>query len=142
MQIPGHLAVAVAQYRLFSHHRRKEELMAALLIASLFPDIVDKSIGYVFHVMPNGRHYMHNIWSLLLMSLLVSLIWGRKMGQAWFIGHLGHLLADVSPNSIVPWYFPLKKYRFRRGRVRFHPRQNLKELVLLGVVLMIYRLTT
>jgi hypothetical protein len=141
MQIPGHLAVAVAQYRLISHHQRNEELMAALLIASLFPDMVDKSIGYVFHVMPNGRHYMHNLWSLLLMSLLVGLIRDRKVGQAWFIGHLGHLLADVSPHSIVPWYFPLKKYRFRPGRFSFRPRQIMQELVLLGVVLMFYRLT-
>jgi membrane-bound metal-dependent hydrolase YbcI (DUF457 family) len=142
MQIPGHLAVAVAQYRLLSHHQRNEELMATLLIASLFPDMVDKSIGYVFHAMPNGRHYMHNLWSLLLMSLLVSLIWGRKVGQVWFIGHLGHLLADISRDSIVPWYFPIKKYRFRPGRLRFRPGQILKELVLLGVVLMFYRLTT
>ncbi|HEX9921693.1 MAG TPA: metal-dependent hydrolase [Anaerolineae bacterium] len=142
MQIPGHLAVAVAQYRLFSHHQRNEELMAALLIASLFPDMVDKSIGYVFHAMPNGRHYMHNLWSLLLMSLLVSLIWGRKVGQAWFIGHLGHLLADISRDSIVPWYFPVKKYRFRSGRLRFRPGQIMKELVLLGVVLIFYRLSS
>ncbi|NJN94707.1 MAG: hypothetical protein HC875_11745 [Anaerolineales bacterium] len=111
MQIPGHLAVALAQSRL-PPFRASKRLLFVLLLASLFPDIVDKTIGYVLQAMPNGRHFAHNIFSLLGLSLLVTLIWGRRTGYAWFSGYLGHLLADSTRR--VPWFFPLKKYPFKK----------------------------
>ncbi|MCK6623974.1 MAG: metal-dependent hydrolase [Anaerolineae bacterium] len=134
MQIPGHLALALAQSRL-PPFRASRRLLFFLLLASLFPDIVDKTIGYVFQAMPNGRHYAHNIFSLLGFSLLVTLMWGKTAGWAWFSGYLGHLLADNIQR--VPWFFPLKKYRFNKGRLAFEPAQLLREGFFLALVLLL-----
>lgn len=111
--------------------------MMVLFIASLFPDMVDKTVGYVFHAMPNGRHYAHNIFSLTGTTLLITLLWGRPTGYAWFMGYLGHLLADLS--GLVPWLFPLKRYPFKQGRLSFNPSQLLKETIFLALVFILHR---
>lgn len=138
MHIPGHLAIAIAQHCLPPLAKRQEALKP-LLLASLFPDAVDKTIGYVFHAMPNGRHFMHNIFGLVGVSLLVGLIWGKVTGTAWFLGHLGHLVVD-SPR-MVPWFFPVKKYSFIKGRLRLpKPAKLFQEIIFLGLALIIHRL--
>ncbi|MEW5959072.1 MAG: metal-dependent hydrolase [Chloroflexota bacterium] len=139
MQIPGHLTVALAQYRLLFYRRRRKEILLPLLLASLFPDVVDKVVGYGFRLMPNGRHYAHNIFGLAGFSTLVTLIWGRAAGLAWFVGYLGHLLADSE--GLVPWLFPLRTYPFRQGRLSVDLRQLLKELLWLMVMLLALRRT-
>ena len=108
-----------------------------LLIASLFPDIVDKTIGYVFHAMPNGRHYAHNLFGLLGLSALVALIWGKIAGCAWFMGYLGHLVVDN--DGTVPWFFPLKKYPFAQGQLAFRWPQIMRETLFLALVFIIRR---
>jgi hypothetical protein len=137
MQIPGHLAVAAAQSNLPLFRRGPRRLLILLFAASLFPDIVDKTIGYIFHAMPNGRHFAHNLFSLLGLSLLAGLVFGRAGGWAWFCGYLGHLLADSQRR--VPWFFPLKKYPFKKGRLKFQPGQLLGETLILFLVLMLNR---
>lgn len=137
MQIPGHLAVALAQSNLPLFRPKSRRLLLLVLLASLFPDIVDKTIGYIFHAMPNGRHFAHNLFSLLGLSLLVGLMWGKASGWAWFSGYLGHLLADT--RRCVPWFFPLKKYPFKKGRLKFEPVQMLGETVILLLVILLSR---
>ncbi len=131
--------MAVAQSHLPPFRRASKRLLIPLLLASLFPDMVDKTIGYVLHAMPNGRHYAHNLFSLVGLSLLVALIWGKATGYAWFSGYLGHLLADS--DRLVPWFFPLKKYPFKKGRLTFQPGQLLREALLLALVLIVGQLT-
>lgn len=137
MQIPGHLAIALAQHGLPPFRQQQGRTLVFLLIASLFPDMVDKTIGYILHAMPNGRHYAHNVFSLAGASLLVGLLWGRAAGYAWFMGHLGHLLADS--DRLVPWFFPLKKYPFKQGQLSFRPVEMLQETILLALVLALRR---
>jgi hypothetical protein len=137
LHIPGHLAVALAEHSLPPFRQQSDRSLVFLLVASLFPDIVDKSVGYVFHAMPNGRHYAHNIFSLVGLSLLVRLIWGRTAGYAWFFGYAGHLLADSE--SMVPWFFPLKNYPFKRGRLTFEPTQLIRESILLLLILIFWQ---
>jgi membrane-bound metal-dependent hydrolase YbcI (DUF457 family) len=140
MHIPGHLAVALGQHGVLSRAYYPQPIpLKPLLIAGLFPDVVDKAIGYVFHLMPNGRHFAHNIFGLFILTLVVTLVWGRKVGLAWFAGYLGHLLAD---GRKVPWLFPVKQYQFYPGRLRWKPFQFLKEMIFLVVVLMLYRKAT
>ncbi len=110
-----------------------------MLIASLFPDMVDKTIGYVFHAMPNGRHFAHNVFSLLGLSLLVTMVWGKAAGYAWFSGYLGHLLVDH--DGTLPWFFPLKKYSFEPGRLKFEPLQILRETIFLVLVFVVRRVS-
>lgn len=140
MQIPGHIAIAILQHRLIARYKPGQTVMSPLLLASLFPDMIDKSIGYIFHAMPNGRHYTHNVFSLILWPGLVSLIWGKKAGYSWFIGFLGHLLVDIGGRGFVPWFFPVKKYHFRQGRLTFKRSQLIREAIFLGLVLMLDRL--
>lgn len=137
MNVPGHIAVVLAQHHLLTSRGRDEEIIKPLLLAGFFPDLVDKTIRYVFHAMPNGRHYAHNIFSLILLSCTVALIWGKTAGRAWFVGYLGHLLADS--DSLVPWFFPLKKYCFPRSRLTFNPTRLILETILLALVLMVRR---
>jgi hypothetical protein len=139
MQIPGHLAVALAQANLPPFSRSSKRRLPVLLLASLFPDVVDKTIGYIFHAMPNGRHYAHNLFSLLGSTLLVALIWGRLTAQAWFLGYLGHLLVDSE--RLVPWFFPLKRYPFKKGQLKFEPSQLGREALLLAFVLFLRHLS-
>ena len=139
MHIPGHLALAALQYRLNFSQEQRPRVAGPLLVASLFPDLVDKFIGYVWGVMPNGRHYAHNIFSLIGLSAIVTLIWGKTVGRAWFTGYLGHLLVDTQ--RMVPWLFPVKQYPFRAGRLRFNSAQLLRETVLLVVVLILLRIS-
>jgi hypothetical protein len=139
MHIPGHLAVAAVQQRLHFSHPPGRRVLAPLLIASLFPDAVDKFIGYVWGIMPNGRHYAHNLFSLVGLSALVTLVWGQTEGRAWFVGYLGHLLVDG--NRFVPWLFPFKRYSFPASKLTINLAQFLRETILLGLVLVLLRLT-
>jgi hypothetical protein len=136
MHIPGHLAVAFAQHGAIPKSRRQRRLLVVLLVASLFPDMLDKTIGYVLKMMPNGRHFAHNIFSLFGVSLLVGLIGGKAAGYTWFGGHLGHLLADSK--GFVPWLFPLKKYHFYKGRLTFKPLEFIRETIFLILTLAVY----
>jgi hypothetical protein len=138
MQIPGHIAVALAQDFLIPSKKKPGALLKPLVVASLFPDLMDKTIGYIFRLMPNGRHFAHNIFSLVGLSLIVSLIWGRTTGYAWFIGYLGHLLVDS--DNLVPWFFPFRNYPFEKGRLTFRPAQMLYEMLLVVLVVLIRRL--
>jgi hypothetical protein len=139
VHIPGHLAVAAIQHRLNFSQAQRPQAVAPLLVASLFPDLVDKFVGYVWGVMPNGRHYAHNIFSLIGLSAIVTLVWGKTVGRAWFTGYLGHLLVDSY--RMVPWLFPVKQYPFRAGRLSFNPAQLFRETILLAVVLAVLRIS-
>jgi hypothetical protein len=135
MHIPGHLAVVLTQYALPPLSKNKT-LFLPLLAGGLFPDVVDKTIGYGLKWMPNGRHFAHNIFSLLGLSGLVSLIWGAPTGLAWFWGYLGHLLLDCQGE--VPWVFPLKHYPFKPGNLDLNWARLFKETGLLGAAIILY----
>ena len=137
MHIPGHLAIALVQHRLPALSTNRNTLKP-LLLASLFPDVVDKSLGYGLHIMPNGRHYAHNIFSLLGSTVFVTAIWGKRTGYAWLAGYLGHLIVDR--HSLIPWFFPLQSYNFKKGNLTFNRDQFLRELLFLLLALLIYRL--
>ena len=139
MHVPGHIAIVLAQHRLLTFSGHNDIPLKPLLIATIFPDLVDKAIGYVFCLMPNGRHYAHNIFALVGLPLAVTLVWGKKAGLAWFLAYLGHLLADDI--SQIPWFFPVKRYQFYKGRLRFKPDQFLRESIFLIIVFAIYFLT-
>ena len=136
MHIPGHLAVALAQHGVIPKSRRQRRLLVVLLVASLFPDILDKTIGYVLKIMPNGRHFAHNIFTLIGLSLFAGLIGGKEVGYAWFGGHLGHLLADAK--GFVPWFFPIKRYQFYEGQLTFKPLEIIRETIFLILTMVFY----
>ncbi len=142
MHIPGHLAFALLEHRLLTVYLPDRKFAVPLFIATFFPDAVDKTIGYIFQWMPNGRHYSHNLFSLALLTGLVSLMGGKTAGIGWFVGHFGHMLIDIrNSKNFVPWLFPLKWYTFYPGKLRLRPRRFLKESLLLAGVILFLRLT-
>ena len=142
MHVIGHIAVAILEHRFLTASEQGKIATSALFVASLFPDIVDKSIGYLFKLMPNGRHYAHNLFSLALFSVTITFFLGKTAGYGWFLGHLGHMLADISRDGQPPWLFPAKKYKFHRGRgIRLIPKSLGRELLFLGLALLITRLS-
>jgi hypothetical protein len=40
---------------------------------------------------------------------------------------------------MMPWFFPLKKYPFKKGRLKFEPAQLLGETLILLLVLSLSR---
>lgn len=136
MHLPGHISIALAQH-LVPPFSKEKKVLKFILLASILPDVVDKTIGYGFGAMPGGRHIAHNIFSMFGVSLLVGLIWGRLAAFACCFGYTGHLAADGLMR--VPLFFPIRKYKFRQRQFSFGWQRFLKEAVVLGVVLVIYR---
>ena len=139
MNIPGHLAVGVTQHHLFNFPPDKKTL-TLLLVGSLFPDIADKTIGYILKLMPGGRHCAHNIFSLLASTMMIIRLGGKLAGCAWFTGYTGHLLVDSG--RFIPWFFPLKAYNFPKGRgISFKPDLMAKETLLLVLAVILFYLS-
>ncbi len=140
MNIPGHLAVAVATHRLLNMPVQDWRATGLLAVSSLFPDVVDKTIGYILKLMPNGRHFAHNIFALIGSSLLVRVVLGGIAGRVWFAGYLSHLVADGTNRT--PWLFPLRRYTFLPGRGLHFEWESLRwELLLLLVTLLLHRVS-
>jgi len=137
MHLPGHISIALAQH-LIPPLSKEKKALKFILLASILPDVVDKTVGYVFCAMPGGRHVAHNIFSMFGVSLLVGLIWGRLAGFACGFGYLGHLAAD-DPTR-VPLFFPVRKYKFRQKQFSFGWQRFFKEAVVLGAVIVFYRI--
>ena len=101
MFISGHLSTAYLVHRLGNISLR------AIALASLFPDIVDKCLQF-FGVFASGRHVAHNLFALVLSTLLVAILCGKRSSFSWLLGYAGHLLADLPFSWSMPWFFPLE----------------------------------
>jgi len=73
--------------------------LAAVAIGSQFPDLVDKPLGWVFHVFSAGLSVAHSLLVAVPLSLLVIAIARTRrataLGVAFAVGYLVHLPADV-----------------------------------------------
>lgn len=85
------------------------------VVATLFPDVLDKSLKLVLQVMPTGRSFGHGLPMVLVATLLVAIWKGRHAAYSWFMGHFSHLLADWPLTGYVPWFYPLVDYEFPTG---------------------------
>jgi membrane-bound metal-dependent hydrolase YbcI (DUF457 family) len=101
--LSGHLAVAA----LLRHYLQTEPL--STLGGSAAPDLLDKAL-YQGGVTKSSRTYGHTLLGAAVSTALVYLIWGKRPAQSWFVGYLGHLLADAG--GFVPWFYPWKRYTF------------------------------
>lgn len=105
----GHVAVSYILSRV-----AKADLKIAV-IASLFPDLLDKSLKLVFHLVPGGRSLGHGLPAVVVISLVMTAWKGRRAGYSWGIAHLFHLFADYPFTEYVPWFYPLVPYSFPAG---------------------------
>ncbi|MFX1588546.1 MAG: metal-dependent hydrolase [Promethearchaeota archaeon] len=81
----------------------------ALIIGSLIPDIIDKSL--MFLNMSSGRGFSHTILFTFLSSLVVFLItkWNKIISISYYVGTITHLLLDLPD---IPLFFPFIYYDF------------------------------
>lgn len=100
--IPGHLSCGLA---IRAHFRLN---FRVVLAATFLPDLIDKLLDDLWHLVPYGRSVMHNIPVLLLISVAFAAAFrDRRIGYAWAAGHLAHLIADC---SFIPWWYPFVQY--------------------------------
>jgi hypothetical protein len=104
---PGHVALAI----LGSHLLGTD--LHTTVAATVAPDLIDKSAVHLFAATPSGRYIMHGIPAGLAGAGLAALIGGPRIGVSWLVGHLLHLLGD---GAEVPWWFPLRAYKFPERR--------------------------
>ena len=118
MILPGHLAAALLVSRAFRVDRHGS------LLASMFPDVIDKPIRWLFRLTPNDRLPAHTglVWAVT--TGLVCLWKGSTFGKDWFVGYGSHLCCDqvnayLNPGRIYFWW-PFKRYRLHVGPTGVH----------------------
>ena len=113
MIFPGHVAAAGLAAKLLGTDLR------ATLAVSMFPDLVDKPLRWVFGRTPNDRIPAHTFVGWSLTSVLVTLAFGWRVGKGWMVGYGSHLLCDqanahLNPGRIYFWW-PFRRYEMHEG---------------------------
>ena len=101
----AHLAFAYLSYTGYTHLRygRPPRTTPALVLAfgSQFPDLVDKPLGWWLGVIPGGRLFAHTLLFTVILLPIVFLVASRydrtEYAGPFAIGHVSHILTDVSP---------------------------------------------
>lgn len=99
----GHLAVGYLLYspavRLGTGRPPDAPAVALLVVGTQLPDVVDKSLAWVFHVVPHGYAVGHSVFVAVpvgLAAVLVAAYRGRlAAGLAGAVGWWSHLAGDV-----------------------------------------------
>jgi hypothetical protein len=127
----GHLAVSALL------HRYLKADLSTVMVAGVFPDVVDKTLCRVLHLTPSGRMFGHTLLSLGLSTAAVGLIRGRRAAWSWALGYLGHLVSDA--DGFVPWLYPFAPHDFHKStfgpwetwrRILMNPQKLGEELAL------------
>jgi len=111
MIFPGHFASVLLATRFLDVDR------PTALGASLFPDVVDKTLHWLVRRTSSDRLWAHTAWSLAGSSALAWLV-GRgigrpKVGRSWLAGYVVHLLGDIS--APLAFFYPLSRYGYHQG---------------------------
>lgn len=79
-------------------------LSALVAVGSVFPDLDYRKGLTVYH-----RKLAHNIWVMLLASIIIALVANSiEFGMAFALGFMSHILIDaLTPMGVYPLY-PLK----------------------------------
>jgi hypothetical protein len=104
-----HVAVPLILFELPLVKKRFEFNRFALIVGSLFPDIVDKSL--LFLNLGSGRGISHTILFITISFLFLHFITkGRKsISIPFFVGMIIHLILDLPE---VPLFYPFIMYEF------------------------------
>ena len=103
----GHIGIALLQ-----HHYLDAEL-APVVAGTLFPDALDKTLCQVLRMTRSGRMWGHTALSVVVSTMVVGALSGRRAARDWLLGYVGHLLADG--DEPVPWWYPFKTYAFEQS---------------------------
>lgn len=101
----GHLAVGYVAYATYTRYRDDEHPaglpVVVLVLATQFPDLLDKPLAYTWTVLPAGRSLAHSGFLALPICLGTLLIArrtrpvGQRTVSAFVVGYLTHLLSDA-----------------------------------------------
>jgi len=73
--------------------------LAAVVVATQLPDLVDKPLAWYFNVLPSGRSLAHSLLVAVPLSVAVlAVAWYRshaEVGVAFGLGYLSHLFGDI-----------------------------------------------
>jgi LexA-binding, inner membrane-associated putative hydrolase len=100
----GHIGIALLQ------HRYLDAGFKPAIAGSLFPDALDKTLCQVLRLTPSGRMWGHTALSAVISTVAVRALTGKRTARDWFLGYLGHLLADSG--GPIPWWYPFRTYTF------------------------------
>lgn len=112
---PGHLGGAYILYSLLTRSRLGATPAAGptvvVLVASLFPDLVDKPLAWYAGILPTGRTLAHSLLFLVPLTLVLYWLARRRghpeLGVAFAVGALSHSFLDALP---ALWRDPVDAY--------------------------------
>lgn len=108
----GHAAVGYLCYTAYTQWRHGHPLaggpVVAVLIGTLGPDIVDKTLGWYLMVLPSGRSLAHSLLTSVIVATVAIWLakrWGSPaVGTGFAIGYVSHPFADaLHPVSTGAW---------------------------------------
>lgn len=120
-----HAIIGYITYSLSVHvaYREPPSSLGAgiVVIGSLTPDIVDKPLAWGFDLWGSGYAIGHSLFAAAPVSMLVIVLaWmsdRTRVGIAFAIGYLTHLLGDVMPSYLLEGEVPLDRLLWPlRGR--------------------------
>lgn len=99
----GHLGCGYLAYRLWQHYTDSSSPnnseIAALVLGTQLPDLIDKPLSWTLGVLPAGRTLAHSALSTSVVFVVVLRLthrFGRpSIGHAFIIGYGTHLLGDT-----------------------------------------------
>ncbi len=84
--------------------RPEDWSVVALVFGSVLPDLVDKPLAWQFGLFESGYAAAHSVFVAVPLSLVVILVAKRhgqsRIGAAFAVGYLLHLVGDVLPASL------------------------------------------
>lgn len=99
--VSKHLAAGYLLYSLLLRACERRPLplpTAALLIGSLFPDLIDKPLTFV-GVLSYGRSFAHSLFTMVTVTALILYAIRRSeqqvIGYAFILGYFSHILVDM-----------------------------------------------
>jgi hypothetical protein len=100
-----HAILAYLLYSIYSHLRYGEapdgRVTIVVVFASVLPDVIDKPLAWEFGVFSTGYALGHSLLFAIPLSIAVWLLARRRgsvrLGTAFAIGYLSHLVGDVIP---------------------------------------------
>ncbi|WP_331236602.1 metal-dependent hydrolase [Natronorarus salvus] len=104
-----HAIFAYLLYSIYSHLRYREapdgRVAVVLVVAAVLPDVIDKPLAWEFGVFSTGYALGHSLFFAVPLSFAMWLLaWGRgspRLGTAFGIGYLSHLVGDVLPIYVL-----------------------------------------
>ena len=105
----GHIGVGYLTYAVFRRLVRWSPpgtaVLFAVIVGSMFPDMVDKPLAWGLGVLPAGRSLGHSLLTatvVIAVLLPVAVRYGRtKEGAAFSVGWLSHIAADAYTEILV-----------------------------------------